>query len=51
MTLAQLVASSRDKVVFEHPDVYGGLPILRGHSSLKEKASHLFTPQVFKDSL
>lgn len=45
MTLAQLLASSRDKVVFEHPDVYRGLPILRGHSSLKEKASHYSHPR------
>lgn len=49
--LPAFASSSRNKAVFEHSDVYKGLPIVRGHFSLKEKVSHLSTPQEFKDSL
>lgn len=31
-----------------YSDVYKGLPILPGHFSLKEKASHFFTRQELK---
>lgn len=46
--LPRLVESSGHKAMFEHSDVYNGLPILHGHFSFEEKKSISFirTPGV-----